>query len=176
MKLSILALALFAASASAQVFSPIARINPLGLPTVLPSPTIGPIARPSLGLPAPALTPSLVLSAPALAAAPLAPSAVAASAVAVFPNPVANISTYDVNVRHENVRHPMSPVLPGLTVHLAANDNGPHAAPSQQDKDDLDNLFDRGTTPSAIPAGREPVGDSRHISLPEWDLERELGL
>jgi hypothetical protein len=180
MKLSILALtlSLLSGSAAAQValISPISpRINPLaGLPSILPSPSIGSISRPNIGLPAPTLTPTLILSAPAAAAAPLAPSAaVAAGAlIATVPNPVQKIPANPVDGRRENVRHPLSAVLPNWTARFAgrdaANDRRP-AADARREKDELDDLFDRG---SVIPvARREAVGDSRRIGLPEDDFQ-----
>ena len=98
MKLHLLAVVLLPAAAAAQ-FSPISpRINPLvGLPAVLPSPAISPLSGGiQLPTPLPALTPSLILAAPAVSLALSAPATAA---------PLAQPA---VSARRENVSTPLS--------------------------------------------------------------------
>jgi hypothetical protein len=195
MKLStrILSLAplLIAGSAFAQ-FSPISpRINPLaGLPTILPNPTINPVLGGGVRLPSPfpGLSPTVVLSAPAVMAAPLPRTAVAAAAAApagsiviVVPQRDDKIPSFRVDGDRENVRHPLTGVLPDRTIRLLArgsSDDRRPAARADQDKDDLDGIFDRGQNAPQIVRlpQRGPVAPSRRITTPEDDLERELGL
>ena len=154
MKLHFLAVILLPAAAAAQ-FSPISpRINPLaGLPMVLPSPAISPLSGGiQLPTPLPALTPGLILAAPAVSAALSVPAAAAA--------PLAQPGLPSAVIRVEN-RH--------------AAEKAPAAAPTPEaasDQESLDQLFDRGE----IRAVGRATDSSRRIGLPEWDLERELGL
>ncbi len=167
MKLHLLAVVLLPAAAAAQ-FSPISpRINPLvGLPAVLPSPAISPLSGGiQLPTPLPALTPSLILAAPAVSLALSAPATAA---------PLAQPA---VSARRENVSTPLSG-LPSAVIRVEnrhAAEKAPAAAPAPEaapDQESLDQLFDRGE----IRAVGRATDSSRRIGLPEWDLERELGL
>ncbi len=167
MKLHLLAVVLLPAAAAAQ-FSPISpRINPLvGLPAVLPSPAISPLSGGiQLPTPLPALTPSLILAAPAVSLALSAPATAA---------PLAQPA---VSARRENVSTPLSG-LPSAVIRVEnrhAAEKTPAAAPAPEaapDQESLDQLFDRGE----IRAVGRATDSSRRIGLPEWDLERELGL
>ncbi|NNN07227.1 MAG: hypothetical protein HKL90_15140 [Elusimicrobia bacterium] len=168
MKLHLLAVVLLPAAAAAQ-FSPISpRINPLvGLPAVLPSPAISPLSGGiQLPTPMPALTPSLILAAPAVS--------VALSARAAAAAPLAQPA---VSARRENVSTPLSG-LPAAVIRVEnrrAADKAPAVAPTPEvasDQESLDQLFDRGETR----IGSRAANSSRRIGLPEQDLERELGL
>ncbi len=170
MKIHLLAVALLPAAASAQ-FSPISpRINPLaGLPTILPAPSISPLSGGiQLPTPMPALTPSLrlapALSAPAAltapAAAPLAVPAVAADPAApvrlpLVRRPAQSLRLSDQRGMPDRETEPEpEPAYP----------DGPQPEIPAGDQDGQSPLFDGSAAPG------------RHISLPEWDLERELGL
>lgn len=168
MKLHLLAVVLLPAAAAAQ-FSPISpRINPLvELPTVLPSPAISPLSGGiQLPAPLPALTPSLILAAPAVSVALSVPAAAAA--------PLAQPA---VSARRENVSTPLSG-LPSAVIRVENRhtaEKAPAVTPTPEaasDQESLDQLFDRGE----IRAVGRATDSSRRIGLPEWDLERELGL
>ena len=181
MKLSLtpltLVAALCAATASAQV-TPVrfaAPVNPIaGLPKLLPSPMTGPLAGTGISLPSlvPALTPSVVLA-------------------AVAPSPVPSLSLPAAHeelipaiqpVRDPGVSNPLQRVQPGVVVRFNAPANGSanEGAASLPDapKEKLDETFDGSGAPSkpVVLPRRKPVSSGRHVSLPEWDLERELGL
>lgn len=180
MKLSLtpltLVAALCAATASAQV-TPIrfaAPVNPIaGLPKLLPSPLTGPLVGTGISLPnlVPALTPSVTLA--AIPAAP-APSV-------SFPGAHEEIIPA-IQPARDGVVNPLSRVKPGMVLRFNApangSANGGAASVPDAPKEKLDETFD-GTTPSkpavSLPS-RKPVSSGRHVSLPEWDLERELGI
>ncbi|HXT00149.1 MAG TPA: hypothetical protein VN915_05705 [Elusimicrobiota bacterium] len=180
MKLSLTPLtfvaALCAATASAQV-TPIrfaAPVNPIaGLPKLLPSPMTGPLVGTGISLPnlVPALTPSVTLAA-------LAPAAPAPVGLPAHQELIPAVQP----ARDPGVVNPLQRVMPGVVVRFAAPANGSaNGAPSVPDapKEKLDETFDGTGAPSKpavnLPV-RRPVSSGRHVSLPEWDLERELGI
>lgn len=173
-------------------FTPILPVSPeisplAGLPTVLPSPAIRPALGGGVSLPSPfsGFFPSVTLSAPAVMAAPLPRAAVAAAAPAGAINgfvaqKLDQIPSFRVDGARENIRHPLTGVLPDTTLRLQArrSSDGAPAETAAQDKEDSDGMFDRGQPgPQTVRLPqREPVGSSRRITTPEDDLERELGL
>jgi len=182
MKLSLtpltLVAALCAATASAQV-TPIrfaAPVNPIaGLPKLLPSPLTGPLVGSGISLPnlVPALTPSVVLAA-------VSPAPVPAPSISL-PAAHEEILPAVQPARDPNVGNPLQRVMPGVVVRFNAPSNGStNGAPSIPDapKEKLDETFDGTGAPSkpAVLPTRKPVTSGRHVSLPEWDLERELGI
>lgn len=184
MKLSLtpltLVAALCAATASAQV-TPVrfaAPVNPIaGLPKLLPSPISGPLAGTGISLPSlvPALTPSVVLA----AAAPAPIPAASVNLPVVHEELIPAIQP----ARDPNVGNPLQRVMPGVVVRFNApangSTNGAPSVPADAPKEKLDETFDGSGAPSKpavnLPA-RKPVTSGRHVSLPEWDLERELGI
>lgn len=174
--LTLLAAALCAASASAQV-TPIrfsAPVNPIaGLPKLLPSPMTGPLVGTGISLPnlVPALNPSVTLAAVAPAPAPVS-----------LPAHQELIPAIPAQRAGGDVVNPLQRVMPGVVVRFNAPANGStNGAPSTHDaaKEKLDETFDGSGAPSKpavnLPS-RKPVTSGRHVSLPEWDLERELGI
>jgi hypothetical protein len=180
MKLSmtLLVAALSAGTASAQVAAVrlAAPVNPIaGLPKLLPSPLTGPLVGTGISLPSlvPALTPAVTLA--AIPAAPAPSVSLPGAHQEVLPAlPARRAGGEIVN--------PIQRVMPGVVVRFNAPANGSAkggaASVPDAPKEKLDETFD-GTTPSkpavSLP-GRKPVSSGRHVSLPEWDLERELGL
>jgi hypothetical protein len=169
--LTILLPVLAAATASAQMASIrfAAPVNPIaGLPKLFPSPMTGPLVGSGITLPSlvPALTPSLSLA----AAAPLLPLR--------MPTRGGQIP---VQPSRDNVVNPLRRVMPGVVIRFTgpASSTNPGAAKPDASKERLDGAFDGEGLPSKpivnMP-GRKPVSSGRHISLPEWDLERELGI
>jgi hypothetical protein len=164
--------ALLAGAAAAQVvpISPLGRSPLAGLPTLLPSPLTGPYAGVPTVLPAPTLAPSLSLPAPL--PAPAAPVA-AARPVAAEPAAAA-LPAVKVDAARENVRHPLRSIVPGVVVRFAGAKD---SVPAKKEK--LDETFDGSRAPEkdAFEPGTRPViGAERHVSLPEWDLENEIGV
>jgi hypothetical protein len=177
---------LLGAPALAQ-FSPISpKINPLaGLPSILPSPVIVQLPTSGIRLPSFILgnSPTLTLSAPVVLSAPartmVAPAAFAGSIVVDLPERIVKIPSYRVDGGRENVRNPLASVLPDATIRLRArrsDGDGRVAASAEQDKDDLDAIYDRGQSGSEPLSRRGPSGTNHRITTPEQDLERELGL
>ena len=168
--LTILLPVLAAATASAQMASIrfAAPVNPIaGLPKLFPSPMTGPLVGTGITLPSlvPALTPSLSLA----AAAPLLPLR--------MPTRGGQIP---VQPSRDNVVNPLRSVMPGVVIRFDQSvSSKPGAAKPDASKERLDGAFDGEGLPSKpvvnLP-GRKPVSSGRHISLPEWDLERELGI
>ena len=172
---TLLVAALSAGAASAQVtairFS--APVSPIaGLPRLLPSPMTGPLVGTGISLPSlvPALTPSVSL----LAAAP-APMPVS------MPAHEGLIPAMPAAPSRDGVVNPLQRVMPGVVIKFSAGATQPQTGAAKNDaaKEKLDETFDGQGNPNK-PAvnlpGRRPVSSGRHISLPEWDLERELGI
>lgn len=142
--------------------------NPyIGAPVHLPAPSISPALGMRIELPAPRLNPGLTVT--------LAPTPSAAVAImGVFPVlPLPMIPSRPVipairpSASRENVAHPLAPVLPGLGAQFAA------AEKNDDWKKDLgDGLFDGRFIPSRNP---ELVRPSERLTLPETDLEAEIG-
>ena len=181
MKLSItpltLVAALCAATASAQV-APIrfaAPVNPIaGLPKLLPSPMTGPLVGTGISLPnlVPSLTPSVTLAAVAPAPAP---------SVSLPGAHQELIPAIPAQRAGGDVVNPLQRVMPGVVVRFNAPANGStNGAASVPDapKEKLDETFDGSgaSKPVVKLPARKPVTSGRHVSLPEWDLERELGI
>jgi hypothetical protein len=178
MKMTLVAallLPLFSARASAQVrFNPISpRINPIaGLPRSLPSPLTGPLGGRGVTLPSPVLTPGMSLPAPMALPAALPALVAPAASRAAFSVPAAVGAAMSAPV-----------ALPAAAALFAAADSkkasATAAAPAAPA--DLRNLFDGSRKPADIawepilPRDRQPTPGRRH-SLPEDDLERELGV
>jgi hypothetical protein len=179
--LSILLPVLCAATAAAQ-FAPVrfvAPVNPVaGLPRLLPSPLTGPLVGNSISLPnlVPSLTPSLSLAAIAAAPAYL-PAARMPSREGQLPAAPA---------KRDEVVNPLRRVQPGVVIRFSgAVASSKSSAAAQPDdakpelsKENLDQAFDGEGRPKPVVDGsrRKPVTSGRHISLPEWDLEKELGI
>ncbi|HEX4048204.1 MAG TPA: hypothetical protein VH309_10240 [Elusimicrobiota bacterium] len=180
MKRSILPLALAlplfaAATASAQLASIrfVAPVNPVaGLPRLLPSPMTGPLAGSGITLPnlVPALTPSLSLAAAAAPASAYLPSP-------SLPAREGRIPASPAQPSRDGVVNPLRRVMPGVVIRFGqtAPAKGGAVQPDRS-KENLDQAFDGEGAPSKPVVERQPVSSGRHISLPEWDLERELGL
>jgi hypothetical protein len=181
--LTLLLPAICAAAAAAQIvpvrFS--APVSPIaGLPKYLPSPISGPLAGNGISLPSlvPALTPTLKLSAaaPLLASLPVAP--------ALLPSRPGSLPASPADGSRDVVNNPLRRVMPGVTIRFAATaaQSASGSAPSvkatpDEAKGDLDEAFDGSEQPARRPVLRRgPISSERHISLPETDLERELGL
>lgn len=177
---SLILTALCAAAASAQVVGIHAPANPvMGLPKLLPSPLSGPLAGVGISLPAPMAMPAV-----SLAAAPAAAPAPVAAIVAVLPAPAAlpmrapALPAVTVNAARENRANPFRAVLPDGVARFdpaAKSDKG-----AGSDEERLNQIFDGEDQPAERPTvelpRRAPVTPSRRHSLPEWDLENELGL
>jgi hypothetical protein len=166
---------LCAAAASAQVTSIrfAAPVNPIaGLPKLLPSPLTGPLVGTPITLPnlVPALTPAV-----SLAAAPAATIIMPMS----LPTREGQVPASPARPSRDGVVNPLRRVMPGVVIRFNEAPSKPGAAKPDAIKDKLDETFDGSGAPSkpavGLP-GRGPVSSGRHISLPEWDLERELGI
>jgi hypothetical protein len=151
-----------------------APISPIaGLPKLLPSPLTGPLVGTGISLPTPlpTLAPSVIL-APSFAAAAV-PAAVALPAA--LPSRGGQLP-----VSRDGVVNPLTRVMPGVAIRFSGAEAPSKPAASLPDlpKEKLDETFDGGNRPSkpSVVPGRKPVTSGRHISLPEWDLERELGI
>lgn len=174
--LPILAVAISAAQVTPVRF--VAPVNPIaGLPRLLPSPMTGPLVGTGITLPnlVPALTPSLTLA----SAAPIASYVLPVS----MPARGGQIPAAPAQPSRDGVVNPLRRVMPGVVIRF--NDPSGAAKPasasagSDVSKKKLDEEFDGDGAPSKpvveLPR-RKPVTSGRHISLPEWDLERELGI
>ncbi len=144
--------------------------NPyIGAPVILPSPAINPIAGMRIDLPAPRLNPGLAVT---LAPAP-APSA-AVAIMGVFPIlPIPMIPSRPVvpvvrpAASRENVAHPLAPILPDLRAQFGTAEKN-----NDWQKELAEGLFDGRLIPARKPA---PVRPSVRVTLPEADLEAEIG-
>jgi hypothetical protein len=154
-----------AAAAHAQTINLPGGYNPLiGLPVILPTPVNNPLAG-SISLPAPAMTPTVI--APGIKIdVPLLPVTLVPGLPAV--RLVAN---------KENVVNPLTAILPG-----GAKANLTAAIEPKKDEgkkaDKLAELFDGKGRKGRVDLPADELGGTRparRISLPEWDLEREIG-
>lgn len=165
---------ILATSASAQVASilPGGRGNIyIGTPMNLPGPVSSVVISPRINLPAPLLTPAI--------SATLAPVPVvmAAAIPAQLPTPVIPVAPTKPDLpisalpdhlwKLENV----TISYPALRAKFAASaaDNTPKDAAAEREA--LENLFDGRKQPSE----KSPIRSDRHQSLPEQDLESEIG-
>ena len=156
---------ILASSVSAQVVLPGGRGNIyIGTPMTLPGPTANIVISPRISLPAPLLSPTIALT--------LAPVPVAlAAAIPVLPIalPVAAIPQSRIIAERENIAIPFPALRAGLTASAPAKE-----VPAKDviaSREVLDNLFDNARKSDE----RGPVRSGRHISLPEHDLESEIG-
>lgn len=168
--------ALLAGTAAAQVVRGLpGGYNPhIGAPVALPGPIGAPVTGVKIELPAPRLNPGLAVS---LAPAP------AVAVMAVIPAlPMPRIPSRPIvpvihpTAARENVAHPLAPILPSLRVQL-------DEAKAKKDwhKDLGEEVFDGRLIPNrrgvvVVPTAPSPVRPSRRVSLPEWDLESEIGV
>ena len=171
--LTILLPILAAATSSAQMamirFA--APVNPIaGLPKLLPSPMTGPLAGTGITLPSlvPALTPSMSLTAYAPVPALFLPMS--------LPSREGRIPATPAQPSRGGAGNPLHRMMPDVFIRF-----GEQAAPSKPgaSKEKLDEAFDGESDPSKpaveLPR-RRPVSPGRRIGLPEWELERELGI
>jgi hypothetical protein len=183
--LPIVLAALSAVPASAQIVSMSVPVNPIyGLPKSLPSPLSGPLTGMGISLPTrigvmPTISFAGAMAAPvATPAAPLI--AIAARPVAYAPQRLADLPGVQVVATRENRANPFRALLPDGVARFDGAAPAPSAKGSQSEQDRLDQIFDGEGQPAERPTvelpRRAPVKPSRRHSLPEWDLENELGL
>jgi len=164
---------ILATSASAQVISilPGGRGNLfVGTPANLPGPLAGVVITPMLTLSASALTPVL-----AQAPAPV-PAQIPSPAIPVIPAmpsfpalPMSKIPEHMWNLSaHGSVALPYA----ALRANLSAPAKDAAAQQPANSRENLDNLFDGNKERSEKSS---PVRSDRHQSLPEQDLESEIG-
>ena len=170
MKHSILPLTLLlpllgAVNAAAQLATirfaaPISQIS--GLPSFRPSPMTGPLAATAITLPnlAPALTPSM-------------------SPAAAAPIP-ANFLPIGMPARESQL--PATPARPSRDSAVISGQTAPSnlgiAKPdNSEEKIDAPDFDGKGSSKPVVELPRrKPASSDRHITLPERDLERELGI
>jgi hypothetical protein len=171
--LSTLALIL-ATSASAQVTSilPGGRGNLyIGTPMNLPGPAANIVISPRISLPAPLLAPSITLTAapapvPAQLPVPVVPTNLPALPISAIPEHMWKLSA------HDNVTLP----YPALRAQLSAPAKDGSSKDSTAARGEkLDGLFDGRRKPAEKSDDLGPVRSDRHQSLPEQDLESEIG-
>lgn len=154
-------------SASAQVTSilPGGRGNLyIGTGVNLPGPVSNIVISPRINLPAPLLTPTVALT---LAPVPMA------AAIPVLPVALPTAIPYhSIIAERENVTTP-SPALRAQFGAAAKTAAAPKDAVAPREK--LDNLFDGRKNEKSVNDDLGPVRSDRHQSLPEHDLESEIG-
>lgn len=156
-----------AGSASAQVTSilPGGRGNLyIGTGVNLPGPVSNIVISPRINLPAPLLTPTAAFTLPPVPMAAALPTLPVALPVAV-PQQRAIVA------ERENVTMPY-PALRAQFGSASKNADSPKDVIASREK--LDNLFDNRKKP-ATNDDLGPVRSDRHQSLPEQDLESEIG-
>ena len=174
---------ILATSASAQMISilPGGRGNLyIGTPTTLPGPLSNISISPRITLPAPLLAPSIVVTlapAPVPAQIPVqipAPALPILPVTPVVPNlPKSVIPEHMWNfAMHDNVTMPYPSAL---RAQLSAPSKDGSAKDAAASREKLDNLFDGRKQPSEKTDDLGPVRSDRHQSLPEHDLESEIG-
>jgi hypothetical protein len=166
---------ILATSASAQVTSilPGGRGNILiGTPMNLPGPIPNIVISPRISLPAPLLAPSIALTA---APAPT-PAQLPVPVIPVTPNlPPLPISAIPDHMWKLNAHEGVLP-YPALRAQLSAPAKDGSAKDSTAARGEkLDNLFDGRRKPAEKSDDLSPVRSDRHQSLPEQDLESEIG-
>jgi hypothetical protein len=171
---------ILATSASAQVTSilPGGRGNLyIGTGVNLPGPVPNITISPRISLPAPLLAPSIVLVA--------APAPTPAQTPIQIPNPVMpaitpNIPALPISAIPEHMwklnSHESVLPYPALRAQLSApaKDGSPKDSTAARGEK-LDNLFDGRRKPAEKSDDLAPVRSDRHQSLPEQDLESEIG-
>jgi hypothetical protein len=169
---------LAAANAAAQLTTIrfAAPVDPIaGLPKLLPSPMTGPLAGTGISLPSmqPALKPSLSL-----------PGAVSFPAYLPAARMPAREEGRPAASTRSSRREPagtLRRVTPGVVFRFSgqAAASKPGAAKPDAAKERLDAAFDgddEAPKPAVDQPRRGPVSPGRSVGLPEWDLERELGI
>jgi hypothetical protein len=133
----------------------------------------GPLVGTGITLPnlVPSLTPSM-----SLAAAPIPAFLLPVR----MPAREGQVPASPAQPSRDGVVNPLRRVMPGVVVRFSGAASKPAAGLDlNASKERLDETFDGEGTPSRpaveLPR-RKPVASGRHISLPEWDLERELGI
>lgn len=164
---------ILAASASAQVsILPGGRGNLyIGNGINLPGPAANVVISPRISLPAPLLSPTVALT---LAPAPLAGTAVIPVLPVALP-----VALPAPSAAPAQPLIAQSVVIPGALIARFASATAKEDAPVKDkiaQREKLDNLFDGRRQP--VKPGEDefgPVRSGRHVSLPENDLEREIG-
>ena len=155
MRRSILPLTIFlpllgAATAAAQMTAIrfVAPVNPIsGLPKLFPSPKTGPIL--GTGITFPNLVPVFL---------PVR-----------MPTREGQLPATPAQPSRDGVVNPLRRVMPDVVIRFELTPDAP--------KEKLDEAFDgEARKPAVELPRRNPVSSGRHVSLPEWDLERELGI
>ncbi|UPT74187.1 MAG: hypothetical protein M0D55_20635 [Elusimicrobiota bacterium] len=178
MNKTILALLVLATPASAQVVTnlPGGRGSIyIGNPVNLPGPLSGGVISPRISLPAPLLTPTVAVTlAPALSASvAISPLPVSEAIVA---RPLALPNAYPaIPASLPSAIHPSA-----LTLQLGAASKADSSAVKDPivQRERADELFDgsrRSADRKEQEIARGPIRTGRHVSLPENDLEREIG-
>lgn len=174
MKKTILVSALLALSAAASAQT--VTILPggagnlfVGQPVTLPSPFSIPTINPRIGLPGPVLTPALTVA--------LNPTPMTSAAIVAVPLLSKNMPTA-IPVLHKTLPGAVAPALGGMKLSAASTGD---KAKTDEARRKLDEQFDgrQSVEKSSVdtrPTRREPAtSGGRHISLPERDLESEIG-
>ena len=164
---------ILATSASAQMISilPGGRGNLyIGTPTTLPGPVGGIAISPRISLPAPLLAPALsVTLAPVPVIAPIVIPVVPVTPL-IPALPISAIPEHRWKLAsHDNVALPYPSAL---RAQFAAPVQGDSAKDSAAAREKLEGLFDGSKDRSEK---NSPVRSDRHQSLPEHDLESEIG-
>lgn len=159
---------ILATSASAQVTSilPGGRGNLyIGTPMNLPGPAANIVISPRINLPAPLLTPVSPMMLAPVPASMMEAALARPVALPVIVTPMSRVTAERENVAVSNR---------ALRAQLSAPAQGDApAAPKEiaAEREKLENLFDGRRRP----AEKSPVRSDRHQSLPEQDLESEIG-
>ena len=162
---------ILASSASAQMSTilPGGRGNIyIGNAINLPGPSANIVISPRISLPAPLLSPSVALT---LAPVPMAAYAVIPVLPIALP---AAVPAYRITAQRENI------AIPGALIAHFASAPSKDATPAKDaiaSREKLNNLFDGRKQPAEKSPVDEfgPVRSDRHHSLPENDLEKEIG-
>ncbi len=162
---------ILAASASAQVsILPGGRGNLyIGNAINLPGPAANVVISPRISLPAPLLSPTVALT---LSPAPLAGTAVIPALPVALPVSLPS-ALPAMRLNAQSVAVPAA--LIARFAPAGAKDEAPVKDKIAQ-REKLDNIFDGRRQP--VKPGEDelgPVRSGRHVSLPENDLEREIG-
>lgn len=167
--IGILLPAVLAGSAAAQAVRILPSGPGIGAPIYFPGPVTGPTAQIKIELPSPRLNPGLTVT-----LAPVVMGVFPALPMPMIPDRPIIPAIRPIAVR-ENVAHPLAPILPGLKAQLSEVDKK-----NDWKKEIGDGLFDGRLIPERKPVVEPsdrpaPVRPGRQISLPEADLEREIG-
>lgn len=156
---------ILATSASAQVTSilPGGRGNLyIGTPMNLPGPAANIVISPRINLPAPLLTPVSPMMLAPVPASMMEAAMARPIALPVVVTPMSRVTAERENVAISNR---------ALRAQLSAPAKSETPKDVKAEREKLDNLFDGRRQP----AEKSPVRSDRHQSLPEQDLESEIG-